>query len=222
MTEAENRNEIFIEFEYNGREIDGVDTFKSELNESYLVQGRSIYIPSFSEGGETWFNIFINSRFFEFAKDVVVYGLAWDLLRKGTKKYFLKPFYDALSKFEEVNKETYKLRIKRIRFQFDDIIIVVGGIEPHRISVISKIFNEISKRKAQIERDIELPINKIETPISHNPSIDKKGYSPYFLDTEPRDEIDDYVELWKIWFLDDRECKILNLRENTFVEAYPN
>lgn len=141
------RNEIFIEFEYNGREIEGIEMFKDELNQSYLVQGRSIYIPSFSDGGETWFTIFINSSFFEFAKDVVVYGLAWDLLKKGTKNYFLKPFYASLTKLKEANKDSYKLRIKRMRFQFDDITIIVGGIEPHRISVISRIFNELSKKK---------------------------------------------------------------------------
>jgi hypothetical protein len=219
---TDNRNEIFIEFEYNGREIDGVENFKSELNESYLVQGRSIYIPSFSEGGETWFNIFINSSFFEFAKDVVVYGFAWDLLKKGTEKYFLKPFYEALLKLKEVNKETYKLRIIRMKFKFDDVIIVLGGIDPNRISVISIVFNEIAKRKAEIERDVGLPINKIETPIFHNPSIDKKGYSPYLLDTEPKNKIEDYIESWKIWFMDDSECKIYNLKENSYKEAYPN
>lgn len=216
------RNEIFIEFEYNGREIEGIEMFKDELNQSYLVQGRSIYIPSFRDGGETWFTIFINSSFFEFAKDVVVYGLARDLLKKGTKNYFLKPFYASLTKLKEANKDSYKLRIKRMRFQFDDITIIVGGIEPHRISVISRIFNELSKRKEQIEHKIKLPINKIETPIFYNPGIDKKGYSPYLLDTESDQEIDNYLDSWKIWFMDDRECKIYNLKEKTFKEAYPN
>ena len=106
-----------------------------------------------------------------------------------------------------------------MKFQFDDITIIVGGIEPHRISVISKIFNELAKRKNQIEGKNELPINKIETPILYNPSIDKKGYNQYILDTVSGQEIDNYFDNWKIWFMDNRDCKIYNLKEKTFKEA---
>ncbi len=219
---SESRNEIFIEFGYNGREIDGIEEFKNELSEYYLVQGRSIYIPSFSEGGETWFTIFINSSFFEFAKDVVVYGLAWDLLKKGTKKYSFKPFYSALSRLDKANQDSYGLKIQRIKFQFDDIDIILGGIESHRIAVVSKVFNEIAKRKELIEQEIKLPINKIETPIFHNPSIDKKGYSPYLLETYLGQSLDSCLDTWKIWFMDNRECKIYKLNDKTFLEAYPN
>ena len=219
---SESKNEIFIEFEYNGREIDGIEEFKNELSKDYLVQGRSIYIPSFSEGGETWFTIFINSSFVEFAKDVLVYGIAWDLLKKGTKKYFLKPFYSALDKLEKANQDSYGLRIQRLKFQFDDIEIIFGGIEYHRIAVVSKIFNEISKRRETIEQKIEMPINKIETPIFHNPSIDKKGYSPYLLDNSIRQSLDSYVDMWKIWFMNNRECQIYKLQDETFFDAYPN
>lgn len=219
---TKSRNEIFIEFEYNGREIDGIGVFINDLSKEYLVQGRSIYIPSFSEGGETWFTIFINSSFFEFAKDVVLYGLVWELLQKGTKKYFLEPFYTAIEKLEKANKNTYRLRIQHLKFQFDDIEIILGGIEYHRISVVSKLFSEISKRKEKIEQKIELPINKIETPVFHNPSIDKKGYSPYLLDDRSQQSIDSYFDMWKIGFMDNRECHIYKLKDETFVNAYPN
>ena len=67
-----------------------------------------------------------------------------------------------------------------------------------------------------------MPINKIETPIFYNPGTDKKLNSPYLLDTESDQEIDNYLDSWKIWFMDDRECKIYNLKEKTFKEAYPN
>jgi hypothetical protein len=215
-------NNIFIEFEYNGREIDGIEDFKNELCKYYLVQGKSRYLPACSEGGETWITIFINSSFFQFAKDVIIYGLAWDLLKKGSINYFFKPLFSALNNLEIANQKSYKLRIQSLKFQFDDIDIIFGGIEPHRIEVVSKIFNEISKRKERIEQKIKLPISKIETPIFHNPKFDKKGYSPYILNTSKGLSLESYLDLWKIWFMQNRECQIYKLNDETFINAYPN
>jgi len=220
MTEI--TNNIFIEFDYNEREIEGVEDFKNELKKQYLIQCKPRYIPAFSEGGETWITVFVNSNFFEFAKDVIVYGLTWDLLKKGSTQYFFKPFYSALKNLEKANRKSYKLRIQSLKFQFDDIDIILGGIEPHRIAIISKIFNEINKRKESIEQNITLKISKIETPIFHNPAIDKKGYSPYLLETSCGQSIDSYFKMWKIWFNRNRDCYVYDLNDLTFSYAYPN
>ncbi len=216
------RNDVFIQFYYNEREIDGIDSFKAIIENHYLCQGIRKSIPAYSEGGEIWFNLIINSDFFDFAKDVVVGGLTWDLLKKGTKKYFFKPFFEALKKLEESNRDSFKLKIDSIKFQFDDIEIIIGGIESHRIAVVSLIFNEIAKSKEKMERQIKLPISKIETPILYNPSIDKKGYSPYILLTKHGLPIKDYLRMWKIWFMSNRRCKILKLAEMEYLEAFPN
>jgi hypothetical protein len=215
------RNEIFIEFGYNGREIEGIDDFKKELSKHYLCQGKDVSIPSFSEGGETWFTVFINSEFFEFAKNAVIGGLAWDLLKTGTKNYFLKPLFEALKKLEDTNKDSYKLKIEEMKFQFDDIDIVFGGLRVSSIATVGLVFNEIAKRRAKIERQIEMPISKIITPIFHNPSIDKKGYSPYILETHP-ESIESYIEMWKIGYIGNREWTIYKLETEEYLEAYPN
>ena len=215
------RNEIFIEFGYNGREIEGIRDFKEELSKHYLCQGKDISIPSFSEGGETWFTIFINSEFFEFAKDTVISGFAWDLLKKGTKSYFLKPLYEALKKLEDINKDSGKLKIEEMKFQFDDIDIVFGGLRASSIATVGIVFNEIAKRRAKIERHIEMPISKIITPILYNPSIDKKGYSPYTLETYP-ESIESYLDMWKVGYIGNRGWTIYKLNTEEYLEAFPN
>ena len=50
-------NEIFVFFEYNGREMSGINQFKKELEKNYLTQGKDYSLPSYSEGGETWFTV---------------------------------------------------------------------------------------------------------------------------------------------------------------------
>jgi hypothetical protein len=215
------RNEIFIEFGYNGREIDGIEDFKEELSKHYLCQGKNVSIPSFSEGGETWFTVFINSEFFEFAKNAVMGGIAWDLLKKGTKNYLLKPLYEALKKLEETNKDSYKLKIEEMKFKFDDIDIVLGGLRASSIATVGIVFNEIANRRAIIERHIEMPISKIITPIFYNPSIDKKGYSPYILNTYP-ESMESYLEMWQIGYMGNRDWTIYKLKTEEYLEAYPN
>ena len=215
------RNEIFIEFGYNGREIEGIEEFKIELSKHYLCQGKDVSLPSFSEGGKTWFTIFINSDFFEFTKNIVLSGFAWDMLKKGTKNYFLKPLYEALKKLEDTNKKSYKLKIEEMKFQFDDIDIVFGGLRASSIATVGAVFNEITKRRTKIEKHIEIPISKIITPISYNPSIDKKGYSPYFLETYP-ETIKAYLKMWKIGYMGNRDWIIYNLKKEEYLEAYPN
>jgi len=220
MTEIPNN--IFIEIDYNEREIAGIEEFRNELNKHYLIQLKPRYIPAFSEGGETWITVFVNSNFFDFAKDVIVYGLAWDLLKKGTTQYFFKPLFSALKKLEKANSRSYRLRIQSLKFQFDDIDIIIGGVEPHRIVIISKIFTELIKRKESIEKKIMLKISKIETPIFHNPSIDKKGYSPFLLDTSCGQPVESYFIMWKIWFNQNRDCYVYDLNDLTYSNAYPN
>ena len=215
-------NEIFIFFEYNGREISGIEPFKRELKKNYLTQGKDYSLPAYSEGGETWFTVFINSEFFEFAKTVAVGGFAWDLLKLGTRQFFLQPFFAALENLRKANEKTYGFRILKMRLQFDDIEIIMGGLQPPRLAAVALVFNELVKRKNRIEEEIGTSIDKIETPIFHNPLIDKKGYSPYGLETSP-DNLDCYLEIWKIWYMGGhRDCTIYDLKKEEFKESYPN
>jgi hypothetical protein len=215
-------NEIFIFFEYNGREISGIDQFKKALDKSYLAQGKDYSLPAYSEGGEAWFTVFINSEFFEFAKAMTLGGLAWDLLKFGARKFFLKPLFNALEELWKENEKTHRLRILKMKFQFDDIEIIMGGVEPPRLAAVSLVFDEIVKRRKRIEIEIQTSIDTIETPIFFNPSVDKKGYSPYNLETRP-DNLESYLGLWKIWYMGGhRSCTIYDLKKDEFKESHPN
>lgn len=215
------RNDLFIEFKYNGREITGIDEFKSELEKSYHCQGRDNTLPAYSEGGETWFTLFINSPFFDFTKDLIVSGMAWDLLKSGTKSYVLKPFVKALENLETANENSFKLRIVKMKLQFDDITVVFGGLQPKKAHVIGLVFDAIIKHQNVIKSHTQTEISTIETPLFYNPSVDKKGYSPYSLETHPAN-LEDYLREWKVYSMHDRYCTIYNLKEKSFKEAYPN
>ena len=149
-------------------------------------------------------------------------GLTWDLLKLGTRKFFLKPFFEALENLRKENEKTYGFRILKMKFQFDDIEIIMGGIEPPKLAAVSLVFNELVKRKNRIEKEIGTLIDTIETPISFNPSIDKKGYSAYNIETRT-DNLESYLSLWKIWYMGGhRRCTIYDLKKEKFMESHPN
>lgn len=211
--------DIFIEFQYNGREIVGIDNFKKELSESYICQGKDADLPSCSEGGEIWFKIFIDIDFVQFIGGAIAGGIAWDLIKSGTKKYFLQPLINAIKKLETENKNHWGLNIQTMIFSFDDIEIVIGGINPNRISVVSKVFNEFFKHRIQIVEKIGFPIKQIKTPITYNTSSDGNITGPYYLNTDTELEIDDYLKIWQInYFRGD--WAIYNLQDSMILETF--
>ena len=82
-------NEILVRYIYNSLIL--TDAFKKELKQYYSVQTKPIYISSAKDGGEMWFQIFLNVDFGEFIKGAIAGGLVWDIIEVGTKKYFLNP-----------------------------------------------------------------------------------------------------------------------------------
>jgi len=211
------KNFVFIEFEYNGREIVGIDDFKKELEDNYhLVQGRSRFIPAASEGGEVWLTVFINSPLIEF----LLANLAWDLFKYGAKKMFLRPLINSLNNLEKTNEKAAGLRVKKFKLQFDDTYIYVGGINGNFISIIGTIFQKLFKIIGKFKDEVDLPLTSIELPLYYNESIDKPGYSKYTIDTfHDSKDSEYYVRQWKLIYLNGRDCRVYDFEEDKFIDC---
>lgn len=207
-------NEIFIRYKSNSLITD--DGFKEELSKSYKVQTKPIYIPAATDGGEMWFQIFLNIDFMDFIKGVVVGGLTWDLIKIGAKRYFLKPLMKAIERLIEDNKENSNLDFKRIEFEFNDVTIRILGIKSKHISKLSAIFSTIFKVVPKLERENLGELSDIVLPLVETES----KYRKYELidEFEELDSIEDYLKFWLIefnlgldrYFYDIENDKIIN------------
>lgn len=219
-------NDLFFTFKYNEREITGIEEFKTELENQYNFQGKGVYIAAASEGTEMFFDFFINSDVTEFAKSIVVSGLLWDLIKVGTKKYVFEPFFKALEKLNANNKNTFgNIKIVCLKMHFDDCEIIIGGLTYQFTAILSSIFQEILKKKNKFEEDADLPLSKIELPIFYKENVDKKGCSPYILDTHIQAQdyrIEYFKKLWKLSYMNNFEVKIYDFDKNQYSPAYPN
>lgn len=216
-------NDLFLSIEYNGREFKNISDFKSSLDEDYHYQIRSKWIPAAAEGGELWMTIFINSDMGDFIKGAIAGGLLWDLIKVSGKKYIFKPLFDVLEKLNSDNSVFGGLKVRRFKLQFDNCQIIIGGLNSNFTSVISFVFNEVSKMKPKFERDNKQEVIKIELPIAYYSQIDKKGYSPYELDVFNDDyTLETFKKLWKITHSTNDPVLIYNFETDKYLDPYPN
>lgn len=213
-------NDLFISMEYNDREFEGIEEFKSELEKEYQFQLRPKWIPACSEGAEFWMTIFVNSELAKFLVSAVVGGIAWDLIKVGAKNYVFTPFFKALENLNTKNEKNWGgLSILKFKFQFDDCEIYVGGLNKNFTSIMSSVFNEISKKKPRFEKEVGQEIIKIELPIEVDEceGIDKRY--KYTIDTFNEDyTIKAYLKLWKLTFTTDFPIMLYDFEKDTLKE----
>ncbi|HMJ68168.1 MAG TPA: hypothetical protein VK508_04710 [Cyclobacteriaceae bacterium] len=213
--QSPDKNFVFIEFEYNGREIVGIDEFRKKLEDSYhFVQCRSRFIAAASEGGEVWLTVFINSPIVEF----LVGNMLWDVFKYGVKKMFLRPLIAALSALEKANASAAGLRVKKLKFQFDDTYVYVGGINGNFISVIGAIFQKLAGLMSKFKAEVSLPVTSIELPLHYNDSVDAHGHNKYSIDTfHDRVDTEFYISQWKVNYMNGHDCRVYDFKKDEFL-----
>lgn len=132
--------DVFIKVFFNRRETFGVKEFKEALvKDNYLCQIKPKYIPAASEGGEIWFELFMNVSFW------ILGNLAWDCL---------KSFFCNIIKLEKVNETSFGLKIHIMKFHFDDIDIVVGAFKPSNISILNNIVYNLLNSGILLKKEV--------------------------------------------------------------------
>lgn len=173
------KNGIFVTFEYNGREIEGIDEFRKEVDGYYSSLGKAVYIPSFSEGGELFLKVFFESDWGSFVATAIAGGLLWDVVKYAGKTFVLTPLANAIDKLFLTNdkaKGGYGLKLVSSRLVFEDIEIVVFGLTMNYREELEKILYHISTRIEQIESEhgSGISIRTIEFPYYYEEYNDDK------------------------------------------------
>ncbi len=161
--------------------------------------------------------VFINSEIGNFISAAITGGIAWDLIKIGGRKYFLAPLLSALEKLNNRNQEYYGgLRILRLKLQFDDCEIRIGGLNRNFTSVISTVFNEVSKLKPRFEQEIGQEVIKIELPVYYS---EDKEQGDFFLDVHNETyTIETFKNMWRIIFSTEYPVMIYNFEMKKLFE----
>lgn len=208
------KNEIFIRYKFNSTVHDVV--FKESLNKYYGVQSKPIFIPSATDGGEMWFQIFLSIDFKSFIAGAIASGAAWDLVKWGGKKFFLRPLFSALEKLMEENDDNANINLRRVEVEFDDVTIRILGIHSSQTSKLSQIFQAIVIAYPRIQElglgdlsDIVLPVIESEDKYRRFVLVDEYTDLP---------EAEDYLKYWLIEFNHGVDMYYYDVQKNAIME----
>lgn len=181
---------IWIKLTFNTYNLlEDKEELVEELRKECTVQEKQHWYPAVCSGTEFLAEILINSPLSEFINDIVIPGLAWDMLKTSIKN-IVKSF----ATFIEKNKE---FDLQELKFTFNDIVLTINGVDGNNYGNLLKLYNSLPAHLKTFNRLNIKNIIGIELPFIESEETDKYGNKEYYyppLDT-PETEI-----LWKITY----------------------
>jgi hypothetical protein len=181
-------------------DLDGIDDFRKELDEEFI----SVIRPRRGDLGgglyELAVEIISHISLFDFLS-FLAQGVAFDLIKSGTKALVLRPFLAAYRKLRERNPEK-RVDIEQLVILFQDTTVTLYGIfEDSIFKHLKGIFEALVAHSPNLtlpsgERPVEIHI-----PVFEDPSTDRLCRFRVKLSI---DEVitdineDDYFKLWGI------------------------
>lgn len=201
------RNCVYVSVEYNGREIDGIEEFRHELEADYECHFHDKWIPNCSEGGELWLKLLVSLSLADMLKQLVG-DIVIDAIKVAGKKVVLEPFKKAIGHLREANEKRFPLQILRTSFVFEDLEIVIGGLTAKDLAELDRIFGIIGRNLPIIEDYNSIGAAKIELPAELLPSNQK-----YSLEQQYRSL--DSIVTDSIWIITYKDCSkaLFNAKE---------
>ena len=191
-----------------GVEPTGIEDFRSKLQNNYVsfVKGTS------GECGGLY-DLVIHITSSISLRDVVsaiLGGVAYDLVKLGTRSLVLRPFVEAIKELKEKNKKEH-LEIETITFSFQDAEIIIKNLQDvPAIDSLGDIFAKLaSSYDSLIGRNSETPY-AIHIPILNDKDCSFcKFRSPLEYDeTLVPFKANDYLKYWGIIYNLETQCSV--------------
>jgi hypothetical protein len=188
-------------------DLAGIDDFRRELAEDYVsfVQGR----PGDLGGLHQLVVEFVSSISLLDAANFLAQGIAFDLIKSGTKAFVLRPFLKAYKKLRDRNATT-GVDIEQLRIVFQDTSVTIwnicdGGIFTNLGQIISTL---AARYRTMILSSGEPPF-EIHVPVFEDPADDRlcRFRVPLDVDETVRNPTAEYY--FKFWGLELRRYATL-------------
>ncbi len=115
----------------NFTDLDGIDEFRRELASDYIsvVKGR----PA-GAGGFTHLYVEIISSFsLSHLVQLLIDGIAFDVIKRGAESFVLRPFFAAYEKLRDRNKGNRSIDIGELQVHFQDSILLTHEVREDTI-----------------------------------------------------------------------------------------
>lgn len=183
------KNSIAIELLYKQCSIPliNLDELKKELSKEYIFQARSYWAPAAGGNFDAIANLIFNTSLQDFIYNVIICGLAWDLLKIGTEQFFIKPFITFIEYFLKSNKS---FEYTGTNLQFNDININIIGRPNDLHKTLGKIIEFIVQRQDILFNSSNLELYEITIPLIKD-AENNRFFTPY-----NNNDFDNYFYYW--------------------------
>jgi hypothetical protein len=152
-------------------DLNGISEFRDELASAYVsvVSGRAG-----AAGGITHLLVELTSTFsLAHLKQLILDGVAFDLIKNGTEAFVLRPFIAAYNRLQERNQDSF-VDIGELKIQFRDSLLVLHEISSN--TLVSQLENILATLAHSYDRFLlkqgEAPYT-IEIPVFEDPEEDR-------------------------------------------------
>jgi hypothetical protein len=197
----------------------GMIEFKEELSQSYVssVHGR----PGDLGGGLYEFTIeFLTNISIQDVAKFIAGGVAFDLLKLGTKAFVLRPFIAAYEKLKKKNKEG-DVDIHELKFIFQDAEVIVSKICTGSIyDSLGSIFRAISENYEFLKnRDGEFPYT-IQIPVFEDPEKTLCRFRVLLDVDETIGHVTsaNYQDYWGIYYDFERASRVFDVKRKLLID----
>jgi hypothetical protein len=205
--------------EFGLYDFDGIDEFRQELTENYVAV---VLSRPGALGGlhQLAIEIISNLTFVEVSK-LLLSGIAFDLIKSGTKAFVLRPFLNAYHKLARRNT-AYSPDISDIRLVFQDTTLVVYRITDGSIFLqLEQILTTLAKHSSNLTlRSGERPF-EIHIPIFEDPEPNPLCRFRVLLDVdEPirTPSVADYFRYWGIHYDFQRNTRVYDVQRSLLLD----
>jgi hypothetical protein len=201
------------------RSFDGLEEFRRALDENYVAVVR----PRPGDLGGLYqmaVHFLANVTLADVAAFIAA-GVAYDILKSGTKTFVLRPFLEAFKTLRERN-QSFNIGIEELLMEFQDSIVAIDGSYPDAIpSQIPFILQTISKNyKTMILESGERPF-EIRIPVFEDTAEDRPARFRALLEvdeTVAKGTAEDYSGFWGLWYDYSRQYRVFDVKRRLLID----
>lgn len=194
----------------NFSDLDGIDEFRRELAADYVsvVKGR----PA-GAGGFTHLYVEVISSFsLSHLVQLLIDGVAFDLIKRGSESFVLRPFLAAYEKLRDRNKGDNSIDIGELQIHFQDSILLIHEVRTDTIvQNLGKLLLYLAQNYDHLtlshgERPFLIHIPVFEDPEEDSPC--RFRVRGDIDETIPSDGPSDYFRFWGLEYIVETDRRV--------------
>jgi len=205
MTETKIPAAIRVDWWYGERVLEGEEELRAELAENYAVSIVRTRRGGLGGGLYQLFVEFLSQLTLQEVARVLLEGVAFDLIKSGTKIFFIRPFLDAYQRFKSRQKEEKRAGIDRFRLVFQDAAITIENL-PHTdmLGELGNILQAVAENLEPMTRGTKGQLFEVFIPVFEDTSDERVCKFRTLLRTDETLDVSriSRADYFKFWGLD--------------------